>query len=121
MRERPKVPVAVPFDQTVQDAEHIVLDLAQRKPERLGAVGLGFKPARAVDILHMDVLLGGGDLAQDRHLARQAVDVLHGEVDATLLRGGENMQNGVGRAAHRDVEGHSVFKGFLGGDVARQD
>jgi hypothetical protein len=50
----------------------------------------------------------------------QAVDVGHGEVDAGLLRGGQQVQHGVGRAAHGDVERHGVLEGLEAGDVARQ-
>ena len=60
--------------------------------------------------------LGRRDLAQHRHAARQPVDVVHGEVDLALMRGGQDVQHGVGRAAHGDVERHGVLEGAL--DVA---
>ena len=44
----------------------------------------------------------------------------HREVDLGLLRGGEQVQDRVGRAAHRDVERHRVLEGRAGRDRARQ-
>ena len=55
-----------------------------------------------------------------RHAARQPVDVGHGEIDLALMRGGEQMQHGVGRAAHGDVERHRVLERVEVGDAARQ-
>ena len=40
--------------------------------------------------------------------------------DLALMRGGEQMQHGVGRAAHRDVEAHRVLERLEAGDRARQ-
>ncbi len=61
------------------------------------------------------------DLAQAGHLARDAVDVGHGEVHARFVRSCQQVQHGVGGAAHRDVERHGVFERGLVGDGARQD
>ena len=60
--------------------------------------------AGAMHVFHVHVGDRGRDLAEHRHLARQPVDILHGEGDLALMRGGEQMQHGVGRAAHGDVE-----------------
>ena len=76
--------------------------------------------AGAVHVLDMHVGDRGRDLAQHRHAARKPVDVGHGEVDLALMRGGEQMQHGVGRAAHRDVERHRVLERLEVGDRARQ-
>ena len=76
--------------------------------------------ARAMHVLHMHVRHGGGDLADHRHAAAQAVDVGHGEVDAGLLCRGQKVQHGVGRAAHRDVERHRVLERLERGDAAGQ-
>ena len=51
--------------------------------DQAGAVELAedrHDAAGAVDVLHVDVGLGRRDLAQHRHAARQPVDVGHGEV-----------------------------------------
>ena len=61
------------------------------------------------------------DFAQLRDAARQGVNVFHGVGDVRFLRGGEQMQNGVGRAAHGDIEGHGILEGVEVGDGARQD
>ena len=77
-------------------------------------------PAGAVDILHMDVVLGGRDLAEARHAARQPVDVRHGEIDAAFMSGSEQVQHRVGRSAHGDVQTHRIFEGGVAGDGPRQ-
>ena len=75
----------------------------------------------AVHILDVDVVNGRGHLADARRVAGEAVDVLHGEVDAGFLSHGEQVEHGVGRTAHGDVEAHGVFEGVLRGDAARED
>ena len=77
-------------------------------------------PAGAMDVLDMHIRHGRGDLAQARHPSRQPVDVGHGEVDLALVRGGQQVQDGVGRAAHGDVERHRVLERLECGDPARQ-
>ena len=92
--------------------------------EQAGAIEFaqdGHDPAGAVDVFHVDVALGRGDLGQARHLAAQPVDVLHGEVHPGFLGGGQQVQHGIGRSAHRNVEAHRVFEGFEAGNAARQD
>ena len=74
----------------------------------------------AVYVFHVVFLGIGRDLAQLRNHAREAVDVLHGEGDLRLLRNGQQVQDGVGRAAHGNVQRHGVFKGFKT-HRARQD
>ena len=91
--------------------------------EQAGAVEFAqnaHDPAGAMDVLDMHIGHGRGDLAQTRHAARQPVDIGHGEVDLALVRRGEQMQDGVGRSAHRDVERHRVLERLEGGDPARQ-
>ena len=70
-----------------------------------------------------DVILLGcrRDLADVRHFAREPIHVLHGEVDASLMGDAQNMQDGIRRSAHGDVEGHGILEGFEGGDASRQD
>ncbi len=96
----------------------------QRGVQQAGAVELAedrHDPAGAVDVLHVHVVLGRGDLAQARHVAAQPVDILHGEIDPGLVRGGEQVEHGIGRSAHRDIEAHRVLERFEAGDSARQD
>ena len=62
----------------------------------------------------------GRDLAQVRHPARQPVDILHGEFHAALLRRRQQVQHGVGGAAHSDVERHRVLERDQACDAARQ-
>ena len=42
------------------------------------------------------------------------------EIDLALMGGGQDVQHGVGRAAHGDVERHGVLECALRGDFARQ-
>ena len=76
-------------------------------------------PARCTSSMCTSAI-DGRDLAQHGHAARQPVDVGHGEVDLGLVRGGQQMQHGVGRAAHGDVERHGVLERLEAGDRARQ-
>ncbi|KPM85641.1 hypothetical protein AOR10_24200, partial [Vibrio alginolyticus] len=91
--------------------------------EHAGAIQLaenGHDPAGAVHILDMVLLGVGGHLAQLRHLTREAVDIGHGEIDLGLLGGGQQVQDGVGGAAHGDIQGHGVLERRLGADGTRQ-
>ena len=54
------------------------------------------------------------------HFAGKLVDIAHGEVDFGFLRGGQQVQNGVGGTAHGDIQRHGVFERRFTGDVARQ-
>ena len=71
----------------------------------------------AVNVLHVVVSVGC-HLAQYGNIAREAVDVGHCEVHTSLVRYGQEVQNGVCRAAHCDVERHSVLEGSLCGNRA---
>ncbi len=42
------------------------------------------------------------------------------EIDLAFVRGRQDVQHGIGRTAHGDIERHGVFEGLLGGDRARQ-
>ena len=75
--------------------------------------------AGAVHVFHIIVVVVGRGFAQAGNLAADAVDVGHFEIDARFGGGGQQMQYGVGGAAHRHVKAHGVFKCGFGGDVAR--
>ena len=68
--------------------------------------------ASAVHVFHMVFGRIGCHFAQLRHTARQAVNVFHGEVNAGLLRHRQQVQNGIGGAAHGDIERDGILKGF---------
>lgn len=80
----------------------------------------GEDAAGAMHVFHVVLLDVRRHLAQLRHLARQAVDVAQVERHLGLLGGGQQVQDGIGRAAHGDVQGHGVLEGLEVGDVARQ-
>lgn len=50
----------------------------------------------------------GCDLAQTRDAPRDVVDLGDGEVEFGLVRGGQQVQQGVRRAAHRYIHRHRV-------------
>ena len=52
--------------------------------------------------------------------AGQLVDITHCEVDFRFLRRRQQVQNGVGGAAHGDIQRHGILKRRLAGNVARQ-
>ena len=60
------------------------------------------------------------DLAQHRDAARESVDVVHREIDPRFVGCSQQVQDGVRRTSHGDVERHGVLEGRLGGDRARQ-
>ena len=76
--------------------------------------------AGAVHIFHMVFLGTWRHFTQLRHLAGQLVDIAHGEVDFGFLCRRQQVQNGVGGAAHGDIQRHGVLKRFFARDVARQ-
>ncbi len=95
-------------------------DVAVEEPRAIELAQDAHDPAGAMDVLDVNVGDRGRDLAQHRRATGQAIDVGHGEVDLGLVRGGEQVQHGVGRAAHGDVEGHRVFERLETGDRSRQ-
>ena len=80
----------------------------------------GHDAAGAVHIFDVVLVGVGRHLAQLRYVAREPVDIGHGEVDAGLMGHGQQMQDGVGRTAHGDVQRHRVLKRFEA-HGARQD
>jgi len=76
--------------------------------------------ASAMDVLDMVLVGHWRHLAQTGHGAGDAVNIGHCEVDAGLLCCRQDVQYGIGRTAHGNVQRHGVFEGRLGGDRARQ-
>ncbi len=54
------------------------------------------------------------------HGVGDALDVVKREVHVGGLRHGEDVQHGVGGAAHGHIHGHGVLERFLGGDGTRE-
>ncbi len=103
--------------------ERLGVDHPHIAVEEAGAVELAedsHDAAGAVDVFDVHVGDRGRDLAEDGHAARQPVDVVHGEIDLGLVRSREQMQNRIGRAAHRNVERHRVLERLETRDRARQ-
>ena len=91
--------------------------------EQIGAVEFaenGHHAAGAVNVLHMHVGHRRRHLAKHRHAARQPVDILHREGDPAFVGGTQQMQHGVGRSAHGDIERHGVLERLEVRDIARQ-
>ena len=121
------------FHRVVFGQHHVVLlqRLRQRQAEHVfhvavqqpGAIQLAENTnhaTRTVDIFHVVLLGTRRDFTQLRHFAGELVDVAHGEVDFSFLRGGQQVQNGVGGTAHGDIQRHGVFERRFAGDVTRQ-
>ncbi len=77
-------------------------------------------PPRPVHVFDV-VVRRRSHLADVRCLPRQPIDVGHREVDAGLVGNGEDVQDGVRRSAHGDVEHHGVFERLASGNAAWQD
>ena len=60
------------------------------------------------------------NLAKLRNLPRQRIDGRHVEIYPCFLCGSQQMQNGIGRAPHGDIQTHRIFKGAAAGDFPRQ-
>ena len=78
-------------------------------PDQVGAVEFAknaHDPAGPMDIL--DVIFVGHrcHLAQTGNRTRNTVNVGHGEIDTGFLGCSKNVEHGIGRTAHRDVERH---------------
>ena len=74
----------------------------------------------AMHVFHMNVGLGRRHLGKAGNAPRQAVDVIHGEIDFAFMGRSEDMQHCIGRAAHGDIERHGVLERTLAGDRPRQ-
>ncbi len=79
----------------------------------------GGDAAGPVDVLDQIVAVRG-DLAQARDRPGHGVDVGQAEVEFGLVGRGQQMEHGVGRAAHGDVQAHRVLERRPGGDPPRQ-
>lgn len=71
--------------------------------------------AGVVEVFH-EVLARGPDVGNERGFARDGIEVVEGEVNAGTVGHGENVDDGVGRAAYGHIGGDGVFKGWLGKD-----
>ena len=75
--------------------------------------------AGAMHVFH--VVFGvGRDLAQGRHMARQSIHVPHREIHFRFMRDRQQMQHGIGRAAHRNIQRHRILERVERGDGTRQ-
>jgi hypothetical protein len=74
--------------------------------------------ASAMNVLHVDVALRRRHLAQARCSTRQPIDVSHRERNVPFLSSRQQMQHGVSRAAHGDVQGHGVLESGACGDTS---
>ena len=72
-----------------------------------------------VHVFHMVQGGVGRDLAQLRHLAGQPVDIRQGEIQLGFLGCGQQVQDGVGGAAHGDIQAHGVLERLKTADTAR--
>ena len=75
--------------------------------------------AGPVHVLHQVVPVGR-HLAQAGHRPAAFLDVLERVVQLRLTCGSQQVQHGVGAAAHRDVHRHRVVERVAAGDRARQ-
>src|SRR5690606_36001616 len=90
--------------------------------QQAGAVELAQDRRDATSAVHVLHVVRGRvrcHLAQARYAPGDGVDVGDVEVDLRLTGGGEQVQDGVGGAAHRHVEGDGVLEGGPGGDRPR--
>ncbi len=99
-------------------------DGRHRRVDQPGPVELSENAEDAAGPVHVfDVVLvsRGCHLADVGHASRQRIDVGHREVEMRLLGGGQQVEHGVGRTAHRNVECHGVGEGRLRSNRSGQD
>ena len=99
------------------------VDVGVKQPAAIKLPQKGGDAAGAVHVLHVERLVPShvrGHLGQARHQARLRVDVLEVVLQPCFLRRREQVQNGVGGAAHGDVQGHGVVECLEAGDGTRQ-
>ena len=94
--------------------------LAMEQPATLQFTQDGEDATRPVHVFQMHCGRRWRHLAQVRNAARKPVDIRHGERHFGLLRRGQQVQNGIRRPAHGNVQRHRVFKGLEGGNAARK-
>ena len=107
--------VELGFEAGVIDGMHVLVQLA-------GAVELAKDTADAAGAMHIGnlPLAGRSGLADAGHGVRDALDVIEREVHVGALRASEDVQHGVGGAAHGHIHRHGVFERMLRGDGTRQ-
>src|SRR5690606_13904026 len=66
-----------------------------------------------------EIVPAGLEVAEDRHLAAHALEVVDAPFDVGGVGNGQKMQHGIGRPAHGHDYRHRVFDGFARDDVAR--
>jgi len=72
----------------------------------------------AVDVFHVPVA-GRADLADVRHAGGDFVDALQRVINPRFVGDGQSMQDGVGAAPHRHVQGERIIDGLGSDDLAR--
>ena len=97
-----------------------VLHIAVQQPGAIQLAKNTDDATRTVYVFHVVFLGAWRDFTQLRHFAGQLIDIAHGEVDFRFLRRSQQVQNGVSRTAHGDIQRHGIFERRLAGDVARQ-
>ena len=71
-------------------------------------------------LLHTVLLRVGREFAEAGHLAAQGIDIFHREVGTSLLGHSQQVEHGIRRTAHRDIERHRIHEGLTGGNATRQ-
>ena len=71
--------------------------------------------------IHRDITARRFEIAQHRHLAAHALEIIDGPFDLGGMSDGEEVQHRVGRAAGGHDQRHRVFDRLAGDDVARAD
>ncbi len=107
-----------------RDAAHRVGFQVQQPGDRRELAEDRGNATGVVHVLHVPLPVAvprRGDLGQVRHTLGHLVEAGERIVDAGLAGEGQHMQHGVGRSAHRHVEGDGVVDRLRGDDVAEGD
>ena len=71
-------------------------------------------------LLHAVLLAVRRQFAKERSLARETVNIAHGEVHLGFLCHGQQVQHGIGACAHGNVKGHGIEECGTGGNGTGQ-
>ena len=68
--------------------------------------------------VHSQILTAGLQVTNDGNLFAHALEVVNGPLNTSGVRNGQEVQHSVGRSTGGHDDGHRIFNGFFGDDVA---
>ena len=95
-------------------------DLAMNQPGTVQLAQDAKDPPRAVNILHVVFLGRRSDFTQVGDPSAKVINIGHTKFHPSLVGRCQQVQHGIGRATHGDVQGYGVVESLAVGDGAGQ-